>query len=172
MASQRAVCPRCGSFVGIPALKPNTPDGAPPMTPLERLRHARDRKPAPPAFAPPAAVEENPEPALLLPPTPDGTRRVRPLPGHAPPRPPPPARPSEGGWYRCLPSPLRASRLCRGLAVVLTALPAAVAMLLPRLLADPPAGPLALAAFHAGWLAVVLVAAGLPCGFLDAVLES
>src|SRR5947207_10557696 len=42
MAARRSVCPRCGSPVGIPSLKP-THSGtvAAPLSPLERMRHAK-----------------------------------------------------------------------------------------------------------------------------------
>src|ERR1700687_6396589 len=62
MAARRSVCPRCGSPVGIPSRQP-THSGAvaPPLTPLERMRQARKRAPAPAA---PAALQNIPRPAV------------------------------------------------------------------------------------------------------------
>ena len=166
MASKRVVCPKCGSLVGIPALQPTRPGGAAPMTPLERLRHARDRQPLPVEAAPPP-VDRSPDPV-----PPGGSRRVRLISGKVPRRPDPTGAHLEKHWYNCLSYPLRAWRICLGLAVMLSVLTAMVAMLLPHLLADPPTGTWALVAFHAGWVAVVLFTFGLPCSFLEAVLES
>jgi len=64
MAARRSVCPRCGSPVGIPSLKPTHRGGlARPLTPLERLRRLQAPAPggkaasqsptAPPATTPP-----------------------------------------------------------------------------------------------------------------------
>lgn len=167
MASKRVICPKCGSLVGIPALRPALPGAAGPMTPLERLRHARDRKPLPPPEQPAAQLE-----APAAPKPPGGSRTVRLLAGKISRRPDPTGAHLEKRWYECLSYPLRAFRLCVGLALILTALNAAVAMLLPRLLAEPPEGPWALAAFHSTWALGVLLIAGLPCSFLEAVMES
>jgi hypothetical protein len=168
MASKRVFCPKCGSLVGIPSLQPTRPGGAGPMTPLERLRHARESKPLPPPeeVAPKAEAPEPP------PPPPGGSRTVRLLAGKVSRRPDPSGQNLEKHWYQCLSYPLRAFRLCVGLALILTALSAAVAMLLPRLLAAPPEGPLALLAFHSTWALGILLIAGLPCSFLEAVMES
>jgi hypothetical protein len=52
MAARRSVCPRCGSPVGIPSLKPTHPGTAPaPMTPLERAAR-REREGWLPDLAP------------------------------------------------------------------------------------------------------------------------
>src|SRR2546423_851321 len=74
MAARRSVCPRCGSPVGIPSLKPTHPGtAAAPMTPLERIRHARHRAPLP---GPPDAATA-PEPAVPAAPRPPDPRLVR-----------------------------------------------------------------------------------------------
>src|SRR5262249_31702075 len=155
-------------LVGIPSLEPTRPGGAAPMTPLERLKAARDRLPVLPVE--PYAIQA--EASAPHPPPPDGSRTVRLFSGKVPRRPDPSGQHLEKHWYDCLSYPFRAARLCLGLAMILTVLSAGVAMILPRLLAEPPEGAYALLAFHAAWVAVVLVLAGLPCGFLEAVLES
>src|SRR6476469_6142468 len=67
MAGRRAMCPKCGSPVGIPSLRPTHPGtAAAPLTPEERRRLARQRGlvaegPAPPPATPsPAAVALEP----------------------------------------------------------------------------------------------------------------
>lgn len=167
MAMKRVVCPKCGSLVGIPSLQPTTPGGAAPMTPLERLRHARDRKPIPAQKA--APQDEGPPP--IAPPT-GPSRRVRLLAGKVHRRPDPTGAHLEKHWHQCLAYPFRAFRLCLGLALILSFLSAGVSMILPRLLRETPEGPWALLAFHTAWVAAVLLLAGLPCSFLEAVLES
>jgi hypothetical protein len=172
MAARRTFCPRCGSPVGIPALKP-THAGTPaaPLSPLERLRHARKRPQVPAVAAPPGSA---PEPESQPPPAarPIDIRRVRLLssrgtrPAH------PTGRHLEEHWYECLLYPLRALRLCLGLALFLTVLSAVMAVFLPLLLAEPRSDPWALALLRLACVLVVLLTIGLPCSFLECVLNS
>src|SRR2546423_13472646 len=84
MAARRSVCPRCGSPVGIPSLKPTHPGTtAAPLTPLERLRYARERarlpapKPAPQADSSPApSTPRRVDPRLVRLLTTGGVRRA------------------------------------------------------------------------------------------------
>jgi hypothetical protein len=70
MAARRSVCPRCGSPVGIPSLKPTHPGTAPnPMLPSERL--ARQKGAIPPR---PAAPFSQVLQAKNLPGAPEHTR--------------------------------------------------------------------------------------------------
>src|SRR5262249_44592908 len=62
MASRRSVCPRSGAPVGIPALAPTNPGHVPPLSPLERLRLARQRAPVPVSKSPSEAKPATPAP--------------------------------------------------------------------------------------------------------------
>src|SRR6059036_1063667 len=127
MAARRSVCPRCGSPVGIPGLKP-TQRGteAAPLSPIQRLRHARERKPLPTAT--PALPPESPPPARR----PADPRLVHLLSSRGMRQPHLTGRHLEEHWYECLVYPLRAWRLCLGLALFLTLLSAAVSLFMPR----------------------------------------
>src|SRR5437588_4986320 len=107
MAARRSVCPRCGAPVGIPSLKPtHAGTAAAPLTPLERLRHARARAPlATPAPAPPAP---QPESLSAAAPRPLDTRLVRLLSTRKERPPDPVGRHLEKHWPECLLYPLRA----------------------------------------------------------------
>jgi hypothetical protein len=161
MASHRLRCPGCGNPVGVPSLTPNLPGGEGPMTPMERMRHARNRKP-PPGSEP--SAEETTKPA----PVPGRTvsllskRAVRP--------PDPGTRHLEKHWYECLLYPLRAWRLCLGLAVFLALLGGGMALVLPPLLNDPATTNPALVVLGLCW--AVLLVFGLPCSFLECVMTS
>jgi hypothetical protein len=165
MAARRSVCPRCGSPVGIPSLKPTLPGGAPPLSPQERLRHARTQKP-PPGAAPAPRAEAPPAA-----PAPVETRVVRLLSTRAQ-RPARTGQHLEKRWYECLAYPFRAARLCLGLALFLTVLSAVGAVEVPVLLDEPPAEPWALALFRLSWVLFLVVIVGVPCSFLDRVLAS
>jgi hypothetical protein len=166
MAARRSVCPRCGNPVGIPSLQPNHPGALPPMTPAERLRHARTRAPLPADEpAPP------PEPAAPAPRKLD-TRVVRLLSTRKQPRPDLTGRYLEDRWYQCLDYPLRAWRLCVGLALFMTMLSAAVAVLLPHALAEEPTDPEVVWFYRPACLLLLAAVAGLPFAFLDCVMTS
>jgi hypothetical protein len=88
-------------------------------------------------------------------------------------RPPPPTtRHLESRWTECLLYPLRAWRLCLGLALTMTVLSAAVALFLPHILADEPADPQAQVLLRLTCLLVLVLIVGLPCSFLERVLAS
>jgi hypothetical protein len=166
MASRRSVCPRCGSPVGIPSLKPTHPGVpvAPPLTPLERMRLARDRAPLAmpkPATTPDRPAPRPPDPRLVRLVSARGVRRSE-LSG----------RYLEKTWQQCLLYPVRAWRLCLGFAVLLAALTAASAVLLPPLLDETPANPLSTAALRLVAVLVPALTLSLPCAFLDCVLDS
>ncbi|MFL5243479.1 MAG: hypothetical protein ACJ8FY_15345 [Gemmataceae bacterium] len=172
MAARRSVCPRCGSPVGIPSRQP-THQGtiAAPLTPLERLRHARNRGPTPAA---PAVLPDIPRPAATRPLDPRlvhllssrGTRRSD-LAG----------RRLENHWYECLIYPLRARQLFLGLALILTLISTGASVFLPHLLFEPTAIPSSVSLvrlasiFFLGTTLLILVV-GLPCSFLECVLSS
>jgi hypothetical protein len=169
MASRRSVCPRCGSPVGIPSLKPTHP-GVPavsPLTPLERMHLARER--APLTAAKPDSAPERPTPVAPRPPDP---RLVRLISTHAVRRRELRGRYLERTWQQCLLYPLRAWRLCLGLAVLLAALTAGLAVFLPFLLDESPANPLSLAGLRLLAVLLPLLALSIPCAFLDCVLDS
>jgi hypothetical protein len=148
MASRRSVCPRCGSPVGIPALKAGPPAAAAPRTMPRPDRAASAASPV---------VD---------------TRVVRLLSGRGQHRPDRAGRHLEEHWYECLWYPLRAWHLCVGLAGVLTVLSAGVAFFLPRVLLDPPADPWSLAMLRLLWAMLLVLILGVPCSFLDLVLAS
>jgi hypothetical protein len=166
MAALRTFCPRCGKMVGVPSLKPAHPGAAGPMTPAERVRHARQRGAAPEPAAP--AVELAPPPAAgpagpgaaPVPPARGKRRRRR------------AARPLGGDWRESLLYPLRAWRLFLGLAVAMTVLSACVAVFLPRMLAEPPSEPRALVVFYLSAVQFVVLLLGVPCVFLEWVLSA
>ena len=164
MASRRSVCPRCGAPVGIPALAPTNPGHVPPLSPLERQRLARARAPVP-------KPTPEPKPAAPTPPRPINPRIVRLLPAAGKRHPDLVGRRLEQHWHECLLYPLRAWRLCLGLAVILTALTTVIALFLPRLVAET-TNSLSQAALRVTLVALSLVAVALPCSFLDCVLAS
>lgn len=167
MAARRSVCPRCGSPVGIPSLKPTHRGGmARPMTPQERLRRAR-----PPVPGETAAPQSSPAAPATAPPI--DTRLVRLLSSRGARSPALTGRHLEERWQECLWYPLRAWRLGFALALLLTILVASMAVLLPHLVAAVPAGGGAppLVPLVGGVLLVVLLV-GLPCSFLECVLSS
>jgi hypothetical protein len=170
MASRRSVCPRCGSPVGIPSLKPTHPGTtAAPMTPLERLRHARHRAPLPAATpAPQEEIAKPPAPRRVDP------RLVRLLSSRGIRRPELTGRHLEKNWNECLVYPLRAWRLCLGLALLLTLLSAGFAVFLPRLLAEPTSDPqsVAFVALRMACGLLLLLTFAFPCSFLECVLTS
>lgn len=164
MARQRAICPRCGSMVGIPALQPTVAGGAAPMTPQERIQAARARKPS---SADDTAAGPDAEPAAA-----DG-QRVRLFSERAKTRPRPSGRHLEKHWYECLLYPLRARRLCFGLALILTAFSAVLAMYLPFLVTAPSVeDPYPALGLYLTWAILIVWIIGLPCSFLDRVLAS
>jgi hypothetical protein len=167
MAARRSVCPRCGSPVGIPSLRPTHPGTvAAPLTPLERQRLARERAASSSALVSPQAD------SLPPPPRPADTGLVRLLSPRGNRDPALVGRPLEAHWYECLLYPLRARRLCLGLALFLTLCSAWMALFLPHLLEEAPVHPWAQVVVGLiGVLSLVLIV-GLPCSFLDCVLTS
>jgi hypothetical protein len=172
MAARRSVCPRCGSPVGIPSRQP-THSGAvaTPLTPLERMRQARTRAPAPAA---PAALQDSPRPAV---PRALDPRLVHLLTSRGTRRPDLTGRRLEKHWYECLVYPFRAWQLFLGLALILTLISTGASVFLPQLLFEPTAIPssvsfvrLICVFFLSTMLLIVVV--GLPCSFLECVLSS
>jgi hypothetical protein len=167
MASRRSVCPRCGSPVGIPSLKPTHPGTLPgPMTKQERLAHARQHGSPTPT---PAALPNSPEPTSARP---IDSRLVHLLASRGVRRRPSAGRHLEKHWYQCLWYPFRAWGLCLGLAVFLTLLSVGVAVALPHWLVEPPSDPVALNAVRLSCVVLPILILGIPCSFLDAVLSS
>ncbi|MBI1915331.1 MAG: hypothetical protein HYS12_11420 [Planctomycetes bacterium] len=171
MASRRSVCPRCGSPVGIPSLRPTHPGTAlGPMTPDERRRARKNALPAP--LTSPGPARHEPDRIAAVGPVPaprplnlgavhvlspeESRREAAAWPGW----------PLETRWYQCLLYPLRAWRLVLVLAgglAVLTGAP--VQILVPR------------QEFLVGqqWpflFAPLFVYLLLACGFLQRVLAS
>jgi hypothetical protein len=158
------MCPKCGNPVGIPSNKPHHSGDLGPMTPQERLRYAQKRKqlgeqpPAEPEPAAPAAQKKaNPRFVQLL-----SNRAKRP--------PDPGTRHLEKHWYECLLYPLRAWRLCFGLAVFLAFMGGGMALILPPVLNDPESTSLPLVITYL--IGAVLLLFGLPCSFLECVITS
>jgi hypothetical protein len=168
MAARRSVCPRCGSPVGIPSLKPtHAGTMAPPLTPPERMRLARQRAPmASPATAP-AADSPPKTPARRL-----DSRLVHLLSTRTVRRPDLTGRHLEKHWYQCLAYPLRAWRLCTGLTLFLTVLSAGIALVLPHLLAEPQSDSLMPTLVRLCCLPLLVLIFGVPCSFFDCVLAS
>ncbi len=167
MAARRSVCPRCGSPVGIPSLKPtHAGTVAAPMTPAERQRRTRERA---------AASVSGPSPAdavISEAPRPLDTRLVRLVSARGPRQPNPPGRILEQHWHECLLYPLRAWHLYFGAALLMSVLSAVMVALLPRFLAEPPADPLMLRMFHLMCVLLLVLLVGIPCSFLECVLTS
>jgi hypothetical protein len=171
MAARRSVCPRCGSPVGIPSLKPtHTGTVAAPLSPDERRRWAKERQPLP---TPPAAAQAEklmPRPPRAAP------RLVHLLSTRKQPRPDLKGRHLEKRWSECLLYPLRTCHLCCGLALLLTVLSAAGALAGPRILEQETAlsggGPVGLALFRLTCVLLLVFVVGLPCSFLNCVLAS
>src|SRR5260370_3706922 len=173
MASRRSVCPRCGSPVGIPSIKPTHPGTlAGPMTKKERLRHARQN-------APPAGQGAGPDTRRAdfqsapqaTGPTID-SRLVQLLSSRGVRRRQSTGRHLEKHWYQCLWYPLRAWALCLGLAEFLTLLSSGVAVVLPHWLVEPPSDPVSLNAIRLACVVLPILILGIPFSFLDAVLAS
>ena len=80
MAGRRSACPRCGSPVGIPSLRPtHAGTSAAPLTPTERMHHARERPPlpaTPAAAAPPPSPTRRPDTHQVRLLSADGVRRA------------------------------------------------------------------------------------------------
>lgn len=168
MASQRAVCPRCGSLVGIPALNAHHAGAAAPMSPQERLRHKRDQKPVPIDKA--KVLESETSPKAPLRPV-DG-RLVRLLSAEALRHPDLKGRHLEQRWHEFAVYPFRAFRLCLGLALLMTVLSVIVALAGPHFLAAPPSEPWMRAAFYLACFVGLLFLVGVACAYLDCVLVS
>src|SRR5262249_36587391 len=167
MAARRSLCPRCSSPVGVPSLNSGQMAGSAPLTPLERLRLARNRKPLPVEV--PSSQPEGPPPAV----TQTTEARVpRPVDGQGPARSSSPRGAGEGIWRRCLLSPFRAWSLWLPLALVLTLLSvllaATVAWIEPDLLALPDGSPLGIS--HLVSLLLLLTVVALVWSFLEGVL--
>ncbi len=168
MASRRSVCPRCGSPVGIPALKPTHPGGGAPLTPLERQRLARSRAAPPSEPAAPAPAS----PGQLLQPAVIDTSIVRLLSSRGKRPAPASSRHLEAHWYECLLYPLRAWHLCLGLAAIMTVLSTFVPFALRLLLAEAPGPPWLALLFRLPFVVLLVLIVGLPCSFLERVLAS
>jgi hypothetical protein len=134
---------------------------------MERMRLARERTAVPAAT--PDSAPERPSSAAPRPPNPRlvrlittrGVRRIE-LRG----------RNLESTWQQCMAYPLRAWRLYLGLTVVLTTLTAGLAVFVPYLLDETPANPISLAGLRLLAVLLPLLALGIPCAFLDCVLDS
>jgi hypothetical protein len=170
MAARRAVCPRCGSPVGIPSLKPtHAGTVAAPLTPFERRRRNRERDAAtPPAEATVTAADA--APAVEERPIED--RLVRLLSDRQTRRPGRSGRSLEEHWYECLLYPFRCWRFCFILALGLSILSVVIAVLVPRLVAEAPDSPWALWVSRLNGAVFLILIVGVPCSFLDCVLTS
>jgi hypothetical protein len=163
MAKHRMRCPRCGGPVGVPSLEPIHPGGLAPLTPWQREMLARKRKAA--AGEP---VAETPE----APPKPPSSR-VRLLADKAKRRADLAGRHLEKHWYECLLYPLRALRFCLGLALILMALSASLALFVPQLfLGPPPDDTWTMTLYCLAVVVPLVLLVALPCSFLDCVLIS
>jgi hypothetical protein len=173
MAARRSVCPRCGSPVGIPSLKPtHRGTTVAPLTPLERLRYAKIRPNLPEPLAPPllARAETSPTPPPAA--RPVDPRLVRLLSPKGKRRPELVGRHLEKHWYESLLYPVRAGGICLALALALTVLSAIATVLLSVLLDGPPSESYEGAFFRLGCVVIPVLLVGLPCSFLDCVLAS
>jgi hypothetical protein len=121
MAARRSICPRCGAPVGIPSLQPTHPGTmAAPMTPQERRRLRRGKKPdTDDALTVPLSVFSPPTPEIQPPPPP--RRKIR------------FARQLEAHWYECLAYPFRGFRLLSAFSVMLTLLSGCAVLLMPEI---------------------------------------
>jgi hypothetical protein len=168
MAARRSVCPRCGSPVGIPSLKPtHAGTVAAPLSPDERRRWAKERQPLPT----PAAQAEK-----LAPRPPRAAPRLVHLLSTRKQRPDLKGRHLERHWYECLLYPLRACHLCFGLAAWMTIITAVGTMAGPRVLEQEASlsGGVTwvLVVFRLTCMLLLVFVVGLPCSFLDCVLSS
>jgi hypothetical protein len=134
------------------------------MTPQERLRYAQKRKQM--GEEPPA----EPEPAAPAKPKKASPHFVRLLSNRAQRPPDPGTRHLEKHWYECLLYPLRAWRLCLGLAVFLAFMGGGMALILPPVLNDPESS--SLPVIITSLVCAVLMLFGLPCSFLECVITS
>ncbi len=167
MASRRSVCPKCGSPVGIPSLQPTRKGGLAPLTPLERLKLAKNRKPE----QVPLPLGEY-EPPVRVPTEIPNPNLVHFLANAGAPHPKLEGRFLEENWLECLRYPIRAWRLCLMLSLLLAIFSGAVALLLPPMLAEMPTNPWVLTTYYGTCLLILLLFVGLPCSFLDLVLIS
>jgi hypothetical protein len=170
MAARRSVCPRCGSPVGIPSQQVG-PDGTiiTPMTPMERLRHARARglqsapqvwpKSDPDSPQSPEAAAVEPLIVRLL--ASRGSRHLYWT-----------GRNLEKNGAQCLLYPLHAWRLCLSAAIALTLLSALVALILPSVLANPPSDVWALTALVLTCCFILILIVGFVSSFLECALAS
>ncbi len=162
MARRRSVCPRCGAPVGIPAIE-SRQRGAPVPWP-------RPHPAASPA-APPATTAPLPAAPLQAAPLPADPRVVRLLSVRGG-RPPRSGRHLETCWQECLRYPVRAWPLCAGMALVMMAFTAGMALFLPSLLAEPPTDLWTLIGVRVSQLFLLVLTVGVPASFLDRVLVS
>jgi hypothetical protein len=168
MAARRSVCPRCGSPVGIPSLKPtHAGTTLAPLTPFERMQQARRAAAAPTTTAirpeaPPSA------PAALQ----AETHLVRLVSNRARRRPPLRKRNLELEWHQFLVYPLRAWQLCLTRALFLAILCVCIAFFLPFVFIHLPENALALWGTRACIIVLLVPIVGIPCSFLDCVLDS
>jgi hypothetical protein len=177
MAGRRLMCPRCGSPVGVPSLRPtHTGTEANVMTPDERRRlaHLRARRAGLPAAGDADTVVVPVQP--VSPPDLENAVQFRPPrpaegDGPQPRKRRPRRRRAVAGWYDCLAYPFRAWPLLVSLATALTTVTGAGVLLLPQLY-DPTADTGQVLA--AGWVGVFLLLglAGYTAGFLDCTLAS
>jgi hypothetical protein len=168
MAARRSVCPRCGSPVGIPSLKPtHAGTTAPPMTPGERLRLARQRQLLVTTAPAPPAEPLQPTRRRRL-----DARLVHLLSMRTERRPNLTGRHLEKNWHECLLYPLRAWRLCLALSLFLTFLSAGIAAALPHLVADALDDPVVLLVVRVACALLLILILGVPCSFFDCVLAS
>jgi hypothetical protein len=186
MAARRSVCPRCGSPVGIPSLRPNHPEiQHGPMTPAERVREQMRRliREAPPPEGAPAlgigvagvgrgatvvpqraseepALPEPPKPKLAKPPIRRGGHYCSHCRGSI-----------EGGWYLSLLYPLRGVGRILAMAAALTVLIVVNSFAIPEALAADvqPAGRVL---YVAPSVICSIVVVGYLCAFLDCVLAA
>jgi hypothetical protein len=163
MAERLSICPRCGSLVGIPARQPRYPEGAARLPPARRLHDKPDQRIT---IAPPTA------PTATSPPPPRNPYVVRLLSMRSAPRPDLSGRHLEEHWYECLLYPFRAWQLCVILAVLMTFVSAAVAALVPSLVAEQPPDRYTRIGVNVSGVVLLLLVVGLPSSFFDCVLSS
>ncbi len=177
MAAHRIMCPRCGSPVGVPSLRPtHAGTEASVMTPEERRRlaHLRARRAGVQttgdadtavAAAPPAGPPDLENAVRLRSPRPvevgGGERQKR----------RPRRRRGTAGWYDCAAYPFRAWPLLVSLAAALTTVTGAGVLLVPQLY-DTAADTGQV--LGVGWAGVFLLLGlgGYVAGFLDCALAS
>jgi hypothetical protein len=192
MAARRSVCPRCGSPVGVPSLKPTHPGtDAAPMTPQERLRHARENKlqsqpfPDNASFSsgPPIpvntsittqwdrVVQLNPprrdQPVVLSTPRGVNPDLVTVVSSKRTRRQDLQTRQLERHWSECLVYPFRVWKWFFGLALLLTISTVAALFSIPEMAAEMEGEMVLLF-----WGPILVLVLGGACAFLDCVLAS